>query len=290
MSAATASAATATTSAASGSNRSATLFQSKCLVHVIPNDARNKKAIREVVQVFGEQFAHALARNLRALCELRRTKTVDMKAMRQAADDLLGDGAHAMPAGTSEEALPQTLVFARFKKLLGGLRTEKGCANMISVVGFNFLRHVGGILRELFEAAESPSSISMSDVSRALATPRGYGRSGAPCIAYRPDLGVPVVAVVADEADDAEAEAEAEAEPVAAPAPAAPKKVKAVKAASAAPRPATASRKRPAKAAGKSEEAAALDADFAEPEAAAAAAPASAEKKSRKKRTAVKAE
>lgn len=284
------SAAAATT--ATASNRSATLFQSKCLVHVIPSDARNKKAIRDMVQVFGEQFAHALARNLRALCELRRTKTVDMKAMRQAADDLLGDGAHAMPAGTSEEALPQTLVFARFKKLLGGLRTEKGCANMISVVGFNFLRHVGGILRELFEAAESPSSISLADVSRALATPRGYGRSGAPCIAYRPDLGVPVVpqagsaAVVTDEKEEEEDNAEAEAAPVAAPA--ASKKAKAAKATSAAPRPATVSRKRPAKAAGKSEDAAALDADFAEPEA--VAAPASAEKKSRKKRTAAKAE
>jgi hypothetical protein len=110
----------------------------------VPKESRprGKRALRSAIQEFAEQFVNSLSQLLVDYCALRKSKTVDVNSLTRAAEDLLGEGAARLPRGVAKEDLPQTLIFSRFKRRLGGLRTEGACAELISIIGFNFLRYI----------------------------------------------------------------------------------------------------------------------------------------------------
>jgi hypothetical protein len=164
------------------------IFHSKRTAALVPKDAhpRSKKALRDAIHNFSEQFVRALVSRLVDYCNMRRSKTVDLKTLALAAEDLLGEGASVLPRGVAREDLPQTLIFSRFKRSLKGLRTEGGSAELVTIIGFNFLRHVQEILLTIYTDNVDPKTVEADVVIRALASSRGFSRSGLPCIAYRP--------------------------------------------------------------------------------------------------------
>lgn len=229
----------------------APVFHSKRTAALVPKDAhpRSKKAIRDAIHNFSEQFVRSLVARLVDYCNMRRSKTVDLKTLAIAANDLLGDGASELPAGVASDALPQTLIFSRFKRNLKGLRTEGGSDKLVTIIGFNFLRYVQEILLTVYTDETDPKTVDADAVIRALSTSRGYSRSGLPCIAYRPEE-------VASTATNTQSAATASSSPrtkktpkvaaAAAPAVATPAPAAAAVATPAAPAAATVSRKKKA--------------------------------------------
>lgn len=179
-------------------NNSSSIFHSKRTAALVPKDShpRGKRALRNAIQEFADQFVNSLTRLLVDFCALRKSKTVDVNSLTRAAEDLLGEGAAKLPRGVAKEDLPQTLIFSRFKRRLGGLRTEGACAELVSIIGFNFLRYVQSGLDSVFEGQDA-KAVEVDAVVRALSQPRGYSKSGLPCIAYRPGLQASSVAAVA---------------------------------------------------------------------------------------------
>jgi len=211
-----ASAATAATASAPGS-----IFHTNRTAALVPKEARNKSLLRKAIHDFADQFAAVLAHRLISYCQLRNSKTVDIKTLKRAAEDLLGAGAGDAPAGVNEADIPQTMIFSRFKKSLGGLRMEGGCAVVASSIGFNFLRHVQDVIDGVYSGAADAKAVEAEAVIAQLERSHGHSPAGLPCIAYRPGLVVDVSAapkrkkevVVADDsaADDSAASAPAPA-------------------------------------------------------------------------------
>lgn len=195
---------------------SAPVFQSNRTIALIPKDARHKKQLRIVLAAFAEQFVGALVGRLTTYCELRKSKTVDTASLRRAADELLGEGASQLPSGLSEDQLPQTIIYARFKRNLGGLRTDAGCSSVAGIVGFHFLRYVQDIIERVYHPEADPRSIKVADVIAALERPGKFSPSGLPTIAYRHNDAIfqeaaPEAAAAAEAAPEAAAEAAPEA-------------------------------------------------------------------------------
>lgn len=183
--------------------KASSIFHSKRTAALVPKEShpRGKRALRNAIQEFADQFVNSLARLLIDFCGLRKSKTVDVNILTRAAEDLLGEGAAKLPRGVSKEDLPQTLIFSRFKRRLGGLRTEGACSELVSIIGFNFLRYVQNTLDSCFEG-QDVKTVDVDSVVRALSQPRGFSRSGLPCIAYRPGMpSVPTDSQTRDEAD-----------------------------------------------------------------------------------------
>ena len=212
-----ASAATAATASAPGS-----IFHTNRTAALVPKEARNKSLLRKAIHDFADQFAAVLAHRLISYCQLRNSKTVDIKTLKRAAEDLLGAGAGDAPAGVNEADIPQTMIFSRFKKSLGGLRMEGGCAVVASSIGFNFLRHVQDVIDGVYSGAADAKAVEAEAVIAQLERSHGHSPAGLPCIAYRPGLVVDVSAapkrkkevVVADDSaadDDSAASAPAPA-------------------------------------------------------------------------------
>lgn len=187
MSSTATSAATSAPSPAAATSSS--IFHSKRTAALVPKEShpRGKRALRNAIQEFADQFVNSLSRLLVDFCALRKSKTVDVNSLTRAAEDLLGEGAAKLPRGVAKEDLPQTLIFSRFKRRLGGLRTEGACAELVSIIGFNFLRYVQSGLDSVFEGQDA-KAVEVDAVVRSLSQPRGYSKSGLPCIAYRPGL------------------------------------------------------------------------------------------------------
>jgi len=204
------SAATASAASAPGS-----IFHTNRTAALVPKEARNKSLLRKAIHDFADQFAAVLAHRLISYCQLRNSKTVDIKTLKRAAEDLLGAGAGDAPAGVNEADIPQTMIFSRFKKSLGGLRMEGGCAVVASSIGFNFLRHVQDVIDGVYSGAADAKAVEAEAVIAQLERSHGHSPAGLPCIAYRPGLVVDVSAapkrkkevVVADDsaADDSAA-------------------------------------------------------------------------------------
>lgn len=172
---------------------SSAIFHSKRTAALVPKEShpRGKRALRSAIQEFAEQFVNSLSQLLVDYCALRKSKTVDVNSLTRAAEDLLGEGAARLPRGVAKEDLPQTLIFSRFKRRLGGLRTEGACAELISIIGFNFLRYIQTTLDSVFEGQDA-KAVEADAVIRALSQPRGFSKSGLPCIAYRPGVSTTV--------------------------------------------------------------------------------------------------
>jgi hypothetical protein len=160
------------------------IFQTSRTASLIPADARNKKQLRAVVAAFAEQFAGALANRLVAYCRLSKTKTVTSETLQAVAEELLGAGSAALPESIDESRMPQTIIYSRFKRNLGGLRTDSKCASMAAVVGAHFLHFVRDLIDRAF-AVEEPRSVTVQQVIASLERPGKYSPSGLPCIAYR---------------------------------------------------------------------------------------------------------
>jgi hypothetical protein len=175
------------------------VFQSNRTVALIPKDARHKKQLRLVLAAFAEQFVGALVGRLTTYCELRKSKTVDTASLRRAAEELLGAGASQLPSGLSEDQLPQTIIYARFKRSLGGLRTDAGCSSMAGIVGFHFLRYVQDTIERVYTPEADARSIKVADVIAALERPGKFSPSGLPTIAYRHNDAIFEEAVAAPE-------------------------------------------------------------------------------------------
>jgi hypothetical protein len=197
------------------------IFHTNRTAALVPKEARNKSLLRKAIHDFADQFAAVLAHRLISYCQLRNSKTVDIKTLKRAAEDLLGAGAGDAPAGVNEADIPQTMIFSRFKKSLGGLRMEGGCAVVASSIGFNFLRHVQDVIDGVYSGAADAKAVEAEAVIAQLERSHGHSPAGLPCIAYRPGLVVDVSAapkrkkevVVADDsaADDSAASAPAPA-------------------------------------------------------------------------------
>jgi len=179
--------------APSSSTSSTAIFHSKRTAALVPKEShpRGKRALRNAIQEFAEQFVNSLSQLLVDYCALRKSKTVDVNSLTRAAEDLLGEGAAKLPRGVAKEDLPQTLIFSRFKRRLGGLRTEGACAELISIIRFNFLRYIQTTLDSVFEGQDA-KTVEADAVIRALSQPRGFSKSGLPCIAYRPGVSTTV--------------------------------------------------------------------------------------------------
>jgi hypothetical protein len=188
----------ATESAASSSSSSSStpgsVFHTNRTAALVPKEARNKSLLRKAIHEFADQFAAVLAHRLISYCQLRNSKTVDVKTLKRAAEDLLGSKAGEAPEGVSEADIPQTMIFTRFKKSLGGLRMEGGCANVASSIGFNFLSYVQGIVDGVYAGAADPKAVEAEAVIAQLEKSHGHSPAGLPCIAYRPGLVVNVSA------------------------------------------------------------------------------------------------
>jgi hypothetical protein len=212
MSSTAAAEATSAPSSAAATATSSSIFHSKRTAALVPKDShpRGKRALRNAIQEFADQFVNSLSRLLVDFCALRKSKTVDVNSLTRAAEDLLGEGAAKLPRGVAKEDLPQTLIFSRFKRRLGGLRTEGACAELVSIIGFNFLRYVQSGLDSVFEGQDA-KAVEVDAVVRALSQPRGYSKSGLPCIAYRPGLQASSTAAVAPAAAATATPATAEA-------------------------------------------------------------------------------
>jgi hypothetical protein len=163
------------------------IFQTSRTATLVPVDARNKKQLRAVVAAFAEQFAAALASRLVTYCRLSKTKTVTSDTLQVVAEELLGAGSTSLPDGLDESRLPQTIIYSRFKRNLGGLRTDSKCASMAAVVGAHFLRYVRDLIDRVFAGAEEPRAITVQQVIASLERPGKYSPSGLPCLAYRHD-------------------------------------------------------------------------------------------------------
>jgi hypothetical protein len=213
----------------------APVFQSNRTVALIPKDARNKRQIRQVLAAFAEQFVAALVGRLTTYCELRKSKTVDSASLKRAAEELLGAGASDLPNGLAEDQLPQTIIFTRFKRSLGGLRTDAGCSAVAAIVGFHFLRYVQDSIERVYTAEADARAIKVTDLIAVLERPGKFSPSGLPTIAYRHDDAIFAAAATAEEgAAEEKAEPAPKAEEAA---PAAPKAAKAAKASKAAAAP-----------------------------------------------------
>jgi len=199
---------------------STAIFQNSRTASLIPAEARNKKQLRAVVAAFAEQFAHALAARLTTYCRLSKTKTITVLILQDVADELLGSGSSKLPEGFDEEKLPQTIIYSRFKRNLGGLRTDSRCTNVMAVIGAYFLRYVRDLIDRAFAGAEDPRAVTVEQVIASLQNPARYGPSGLPCIAYRHSDAIfqadAKAAEAAVDATSAEAAAEASADAVAA--------------------------------------------------------------------------
>jgi hypothetical protein len=195
---------------------STAIFQNSRTASLIPTEARNKKQLRAVVAAFAEQFAHALAARLTTYCRLSKTKTITVLILQDVADELLGAGSSKLPEGFDEEKLPQTIIYSRFKRNLGGLRTDAKCANVMAVIGAYFLRYVRDLVDRAFAGAEDAKAVTVEQVIASLQNPVRYGPSGLPCIAYRHSDDIfradAKAAEAAVEATSAEAAAEAVAD------------------------------------------------------------------------------
>lgn len=166
------------------------IFHTNRTAALVPKDARNKSLLRKAIHDFANQFASVLAQRLISYCKLRNSKTVDVKTLRHAAEDLLGAGAGNAPDGVDEADIPQTMIFSRFKKSLGGLRMEGGCAVVASSIGFNFLRHVQDVIDAAYAGADDAKTVEAEAVIAQLERSHKHSPAGLPCIAYRPGFVV----------------------------------------------------------------------------------------------------
>jgi hypothetical protein len=161
------------------------IFQSSRTAGLVPKDARNKKQLRLVIAAFAEQFASALSNRLVTYCRLSKTKTVTASALQDVAEELLGAGSSTLPADVDESRLPQTIIYSRFKRNLGGLRTDSKCASVAAIVGAHFLRYVNNLIQSVYDRCEDPRAVTVEQVIASLERPGKYAPSGLPCIAYR---------------------------------------------------------------------------------------------------------
>lgn len=180
----------ADSSSSTAAATSASIFHTNRTAALVPKDARNKSLLRKAIHEFADQFAAVLAQRLISYCQLRNSKTVDLKTLKRAAEDLLGARAGEAPAGVSQDDLPQTIIFSRFKRSLGGLRMEGGCAVVAASIGFNFLRHVQDIIDAVYTSAADPKAVEAESVIAQLERSHGHSPHGLPLIAYRPGLVV----------------------------------------------------------------------------------------------------
>lgn len=184
----------------------APVFQANRTSAIVPKEARHKRQIRLVLAAFSEQFVAALVSRLTTYCTLRKSKTVDGGSLRRAAEELIGAGAAELPSGLAEEDLPQTIIYARFKRALAGLRTDASCSSLTSIIGFHFLRYVQDLVDRAYAAqAADPKSVTVRDVIAVLERPGKFSPSGLPTIAYRHDEAI----FAADEKKEGAAEAAA---------------------------------------------------------------------------------
>jgi hypothetical protein len=161
------------------------IFQTNRTATLVPADARNKKQLRAVVAAFAEQFAAALSSRLVTYCRLSKTKTVTSDTLQAVAEELLGAGATTLPEGLDESRLPQTIIYSRFKRNLGGLRTDSKCASVAAIVGTHFLHYVRTLIDRVYAGAQDPRSVTVQQVIASLEAPQKYSPSGLPCLAYR---------------------------------------------------------------------------------------------------------
>jgi hypothetical protein len=213
----------ATAATASAASAPGSIFHTNRTAALVPKEARNKSLLRKAIHDFADQFAAVLAHRLISYCQLRNSKTVDIKTLKRAAEDLLGAGAGDAPAGVNEADIPQTMIFSRFKKSLGGLRMEGGCAVVASSIGFNFLRHVQDVIDGVYSGAADAKAVEAEAVIAQLERSHGHSPAGLPCIAYRPGLVVDVSAAPKRKKEVVVADDSAADDSAAAPAPAATK-------------------------------------------------------------------